>query len=69
MRGHSRGGKSKYHHPTMITRFFQTCVAFVFLVASGAAVQGRADEAANFPTELVDFGPASSVPLFAGGVA
>lgn len=27
----------------------------------------RADEAHDFPPELVDFGPASAVPLFAGG--
>ncbi|MEN9666507.1 MAG: hypothetical protein RLZZ326_2870, partial [Planctomycetota bacterium] len=67
MRGHSRDGKSKYHQPTMITRALTICLALIVLIAAGAAVPCRADEAKNFPTELVDFGPASSVPLFAGG--
>jgi len=62
--GQSWGGKSKYHHPTMITRSLPSILVLVALLA---AVPCRADEVANFPTELVDFGPASSVPLFAGG--
>lgn len=51
----------------MITRLHGSCLALLLLVGSGAAVPVRADEAADFPTELVDFGPASSAPLFAGG--
>ncbi|MFM7250617.1 MAG: glycosylase [Planctomycetaceae bacterium] len=42
-------------------------MALLVLVAFVAALPCRADEAADFPTELVDFGPASSVPLFSGG--
>ena len=35
-------------------------------IALGPALPCRADDAADFPAELVDFGPASAVPLFAG---
>ena len=44
--------------------FLRTLLVSLALAAASCC---RADDAADFPAELVDFGPASAVPLFTGG--
>lgn len=50
----------------MIASFLRSS-ALAILLACTTVSPGRAADAADFPPELVDFGPASSAPLFAGG--